>query len=136
MRLFTPKTDSMKTTLLILLATAIISGCSISSNDEIIEFIPGTYVRTGQNEFGKEFDTLVISIQNPAAKEFKIQNRWRYIRQVEGEANVPEYKVKETSGIYNTETKLLEEAETLEHYSFDMKEKVLFDGTNKFNKIK
>lgn len=126
----------MKTTLLILLATAIISGCSISSNDEIIEFIPGTYVRTGQNEFGKEFDTLVISIQNPAAKEFKIQNRWRYIRQVEGEANVPEYKVKETSGIYNTETKLLEEAETLEHYSFDMKEKVLFDGTNKFNKIK
>lgn len=126
----------MKTVLLILSATAIISICNTSGKDEIMEFIPGTYVRAGQNEFGKEFDTLVITIQNPTAKEFKIQNRWHYIRQVEGEANVPEYKVKETSGIYSTETKLLEEAETLDHYSFDIKEKVLFDGTNKFKKIK
>lgn len=136
MRLFTPKTDSMKTTLVILLATIIVSGCTSGGKDEIMEFIPGTYVRVGQNEFGKEFDTLVITIQNPAAKEFKIQNRWHYIRQVEGEANIPEYKVKETSGIYHAETKLLEETETLEHYSFDVKGKVLFDGTNKFRKIK
>lgn len=126
----------MKTTMLILLVTVIISGCNTSGKDEITEFIPGTYVRNEQNEFGKEFDTLVITIQNPAAKEFKIQNRWHYIRQVEGEANVPEYKVKETSGIYNAETKLLEESETLDHYSFDVKEKVLFNGTNKFKKIK
>ena len=136
MRLFTLKTDSMKTTMLILLATVIMYGCYTSGKDEIIEFIPGTYVRTGQNEFGKEFDTLVITTQNPAAKEFKIQNRWHYIRQVEGEANVPEYKVKETSGSYNAETKLLEESETLDHYSFDVKEKALFNGTNKFKKIK
>jgi hypothetical protein len=126
----------MKTVFIILSATLIISGCSTSSKDETMEFIPGTYVRTGQNEFGKEFDTLVITIQNPTAKEFKIQNRWHYIRQVEGEANVPEYKVKETSGIYDAETKLLEEAETLDHYTFDIKEKAVFDGTNKFKKIK
>lgn len=126
----------MKTAMLILFATVIIAGCNTSGKDEIMEFIPGTYVRTGQNEFGKEFDTLVITIQNPTAKEFKIQNRWHYIRQVEGEANVPEYKVKETSGIYDAETKLLEEAETLDHYTFDIKEKAVFDGTNKFKKIK
>lgn len=123
-------------TLLVASALVYLSSCTSAEKDVIIEFIPGTYVRTGQNEFGKEFDTLVITTQNPAAKEFKIQNRWHYIRQVEGEANVPEYKVKETSGIYNAETKLLEEAETLEHYSFDVKENVLFDGTNKFKKIK
>lgn len=126
----------MKTVLLILSATLITSGCGTSSKDEIMEFIPGTYIRAGQNEFGKEFDTLVITLQNASAKEFKIQNRWHYIRQMEGEANVPEYKLKETSGIYNTETKLLEEAETLDHYSFDIKEKVVFDGTNQFKKIK
>jgi hypothetical protein len=126
----------MKTVFIILSAALIITGCSTSSKDETMEFIPGTYVRTGQNEFGKEFDTLVITIQNPTAKEFKIQNRWHYIRQVGGEADVPEYKVKETSGIYNAETKLLEEAETLDHYSFDIKEKLLFDGTNKFKKLK
>jgi hypothetical protein len=44
--------------------------------------------------------------------------------------------VKETSGIYNAETRLLEEAETLDHYSFDVKEKALFNGTNMFKKIK
>ncbi|MBC6489612.1 hypothetical protein ACFSQD_04725 [Flavihumibacter stibioxidans] len=126
----------MKTVFIILSATLIISGCSTSSKDETMEFIPGTYVRTGHNEFGKEFDTLVITIQNPTAKEFKIQNRWHYIRQVEGEANAPEYKVKETSGIYNSETKLLEEAETLDHYSFDIKQKIVFDGTTQFKKIK
>jgi hypothetical protein len=126
----------MKTVLLILSATLIIYGCATSGKDEIMEFIPGTYVRAGQNEFGKEFDTLVITLQNVSAKEFKIQNRWHYIRQVEGEANAPDYKVKETSAIYNTETKLLEEAETLDHYSFDIKEKVVFDGTNQFKKIK
>ena len=125
----------MKTVLLILLTTFFIAGCNTKGKDEIMEFIPGTYVRAGQNEFGKEFDTLVISLQNQSAKEYKIKNRWHYIRQVEGEANVPEYKVKETSGIYNAETKLLEEAETLDHYSFDVKEKALFDGTNKFKKI-
>ncbi len=122
--------------LLTAIGSILLSGCSSLEKDATIDFIPGTYIRTEQNEFGKEFDTLIISVQNPAAKEFKIQNRWHYIRQVEGEANVPEYKVKETSGIYNTETKLLEEAETLDHYSFDIKEKILFDGTNKFKKIK
>lgn len=126
----------MKTVLIILSATLIITACGTGGKDETMEFIPGTYVRAGQNEFGKEFDTLIISVQNLAAKEFKIQNRWHYIRQVEGEVNVPEYKMKERSGIYNVETKLLEEAETLDHYSFDVKEKVLFDGTNKFKKIK
>ena len=43
----------------------------------------------------------------------------------------PNIRVTETSGIYNTETKLLEEAETLDHYSFDIKEKLVFDGGNK-----
>ena len=126
----------MKTVFLILSATLIIAGCNTSGKDEIMEFIPGTYVRAGQNEFEKEFDTLIISVQNLSAKEFKIQNRWQYIRQVEDNANVPEYKVKETSGIYSTETKLLEEAETLDHYSFDIKEKLVFDGSNQFKKIK
>lgn len=79
---------------------------------------------------------LVISIQNKEAKQFKIVNKWLFARQVDGEAKEPEYKVKETSGIYNTDSKLLEESETLDHYSFDIKEKVLFDGTNKYQKIK
>jgi hypothetical protein len=36
----------MKTVLLILSATLIFSGCNTGGKDEIMEFIPGTYVRT------------------------------------------------------------------------------------------
>lgn len=136
MILFTLKINSMKNvTGFVLLLVAIVSSCN-SAKDEIAGFIPGIYVREGTNEFGKEYDTLVISIQNKEAKQFKIVNKWLFARQVDGETKEPEYKVKETSGIYNPDSKLLEESETLDHYSFDVKEKVLFDGTNKYQKIK
>lgn len=124
-----------KVTVFVLLLMAITSSCN-SAKDEIAKFIPGTYVREGTNEFGKEYDTLVISIQNKDAKQYKIVNKWHFARQVDGKVREPEYKVKETSGLYNADSKMLEESETLDHYSFDVKEKVLFDGTNKFKKIK
>ena len=114
---------------------AIAGGCG-TATDDIAEFIPGTYVREGINEFGKEYDTLVISIQNKEAKQYKIVNKWLFARQVDGEVKEPEYKIKETSAIYNSDNKLLEESETLDHYSFDTKENLLFDGTNKYKKIK
>ena len=119
----------------VLLLMAIANSCN-SAKDEIAGFIPGTYVREGTNEFGKEYDTLVISIQNKDAKQYKIVNKWLFARQVGGEAKEPEYKIKETSAIYNPDSKLLEESETLDHYSFNVKENVLFDGTNKYKKIK
>lgn len=124
-----------KVTFFVLFLMLIAGSCS-NAKDEIAEFIPGTYVREGTNEFGKEYDTVVISIQNKEAKQFKIVNKWLFARQVDGEVKEPEYKVKESSGIYNADSKLLEESETLEHYSFDIKGKVLFDGTNKYQKIK
>lgn len=122
-------------TVFALLLMVITSSCG-TAKDDIAEYIPGTYVREGTNEFGKEYDTLVISIQNKESKQYKIVNKWLFARQVDGEAKEPEYKVKETSAIYNHDSKLLEESETLDHYSFDVKEKVLFDGTNKYKKIK
>lgn len=136
MILFTLKINSMKNvTGFVLLLMAIANSCN-SAKDEIAGFIPGTYVREGTNEFGKEYDTLVISIQNKDAKQYKIVNKWLFARQVGGEAKEPEYKIKETSAIYNPDSKLLEESETLDHYSFNVKENVLFDGTNKYKKIK
>ena len=47
-------------------------GCrGLSSKDEIEEFIPGTYARQSEGEFGKSYDTLVISLQNKAANQFR-----------------------------------------------------------------
>ena len=43
--------------------------CKGISKDDVQDFIPGTYVRLSKHEFGKEYDTLVVS-------ELKDQYKW------------------------------------------------------------
>lgn len=128
----------MKPLLFFLVASSItIYSCnSFSSKDELQEFIPGTYARQSEGEFGKSYDTLVISLQNKAANQFKIIRRWRYDRVLDGKPIEPEYKITETSAVYDATAKTLQESETLEVFTFDIKKQLLFDGPNQFVKIK
>lgn len=112
------------------------TACNGIIKDEVKEFIPGTYIRNAETEFGKAYDTLVITMQNKSANEFKIQRKWRYERVLDGKPIPPEYKVTETSGIYDGDKKQLQETETLEFFTFDAENKLLFNGANKFTKIK
>jgi uncharacterized protein YcfL len=118
------------------LAVFVLFGCSSDESNTIKEFIPGTYIRNAETEFGKAYDTLLITLQNKSASEYKIQRRWRYDRVLDGKPVAPEYKVSETSGLYDSEKKVLQETETLEFFTFDVKNKILFNGANKFTKIK
>ncbi len=111
-------------------------GCSSAESDAIKEFIPGTYIRETQTEFGKAYDTLVITLQNKSANEYKIQRRWKYDRVLDGKPQEPEYKITETSGLYDGEKNLLQETETLESFSFDTKNNLMFNGANKYTKLK
>lgn len=127
----------MKPLLFVSIVTAfIVAGCTFAESDAIKEFIPGTYTRSAKTEFGKEFDTLVITLQNKQANEYKIQRRWKYDRVLDGKPIEPEYKIPETSGLYDSEKKVLQETETLEFFTFDIEKKLLFNGANKFTKIK
>ncbi len=114
----------------------LLASCSSSESDAIKEFIPGTYILASQNEFGKAYDTLVISLQNKSASQYQILRKWRYDRVLDGKPIEPEYKQEKSSGIYNPETKVLQETETLELFTFDPEKKLLFNGTNQFTKIK
>lgn len=114
----------------------IVVGCSSAESDAIKTFIPGTYIRNAQTEFGKEYDTLVISLQSKSANEYKIERRWRYDRVLDGKPIEPEYKITETTGLYDAEKKIVQETETLEFFSFDVGKKLLFNETNEFTKIK
>lgn len=118
------------------IAAFLFAGCNSAESDAIKEFIPGTYIRFSQTEFGKSYDTLVITLQSKSANEFKIQRRWKYDRVLDGKPIEPEYKVTETSGLYDSEKKTLQETETLEFFTFDREKKLLFNGANKFTKIK
>jgi hypothetical protein len=127
----------MKRLLIItIIAAFFLAGCSSAENDAMKEFIPGTYIRSSQSEFGKEYDTLEISLQNKAVGQYQILRKWRYDRVLDGKSIEPEYKQQKTSGLYNPEKKLLEETETLETISFDAEKKLLFQGKNQFTKIK
>lgn len=128
----------MKALLLIhLLALLLIAwGCQVKSGKkEVLDFIPGTYIRFSQHEFGTEYDTLVISLQNSSASEYKILRKWKYERVLDGQPIEPEYKRVITAAIYSTENKFLRETETGDTYSFDTKEKLLFNGPIKYKKL-
>ena len=128
----------MKTNYFLLLPLfLLLIGCGESATDNALqEYIPGTYTRQSVGEFGKSWDTIIISLQNKEAKQYKITRRWKYDRVLDGKPIEPEYKVTETSGTYNPETKALQETETLDFFTFDPVKKLLFEGSNQFNKIK
>lgn len=123
--------------LLLLITTLLIFNCGDDrESDEVLNFIPGTYARQSEGEFGKSYDTLVISLQNKTANQFKIVRHWRYDRVLDGKPLEPEYKVTETSAVFDASSKALQESETLDAFTFDTKKKLLFDGPNQFIKIK
>ena len=115
----------------------VVTNCtSPAANDNVIEFIPGTYIRFGQQEYGTEWDTLIIRVQNASANEYKIQRTWKYARVLDGKELEPEYKNKSTSAVYDGTAKLLNEKETGNSYSFKPDENAVFAGTTKYLKLK
>lgn len=123
--------------LLTVTLSLLIAGCGTNNETgEIMNFIPGTYVRQSDGEFGKSYDTLVISLQSKAASQYKIIRHWRYNRVLDGKQIEPEYKITETSAVFDASAKALQESETLELLTFDTKKKLLFNGPNQFIKIK
>jgi len=118
-----------------LLILLLFCGCTEFKPDPIENFIPGTYIRFSQHEYGTENDTLVITMQNNSANEYTILRKWKYERVLDGQKIQPEYKRLTTSAIYNGKHKLLQETETGDIYSFDLKEKLLFNGPTKYQKL-
>lgn len=126
----------MKLILIIHIISLLISGCGLmNAKDEVQEFIPGIYIRFSQHEFGIEYDTLVITLQNSAAHEYKILRKWKYERVLDGSVIEPEYKRVISSGIYNIQQKLLQETETGDMFSFDVKGRLLFNGPVQYQKL-
>jgi hypothetical protein len=126
----------MKPILIFITVLFLLSACSNTESDAIKEFIPGTYIRSAEHEFGAEHDTVIVYLQNSAANEFKLVRKWKYERVLDGKRIEPEYKNTSTSAIFNTYSKLLQETETADTYSFDRKQKAMFAGTTKYIKLK
>lgn len=127
----------MKLSFFLLSVTVIVSAaCTSVAKDEIKEFLPGVYVREAKHEFGAEHDTISITLLNASSNEYKIVRRWSYERILDGKPLEPEYKVTDKTGVYSSETKMLQEASTLETYSFNPKQNLMFSGDTKYLKLK
>lgn len=107
--------------------------CNGLEKDEVKAYIPGIYIRLSEHEFGKEYDTLVVS---ELKDEFQITRKWKYERVLDGVKQEPEYKQEITTASYDNERKLLHEKETGNTMSLDAKEAVLFIGPTKYKKLK
>ena len=126
----------MKIVFLISIVCTVMLGCGlVSSIDKVEEFVPGTYIRFSSHEFGKEYDTLTITLQNEAVKEYKILRKWKYERILDGKPLEPDYKRESTTAIYHRADKVLQDTESGSLYSFNVKEKVLFNGDIKYKKL-
>lgn len=110
-----------------------IVACNGITKDEVKIFIPGTYTRISEHEFGKEYDTLIIS---EIGGQFEIQRKWKYERVLDGVMQEPEYKQENTTAVYDDKHHLLNENETGNTISFDQREGILFIGPTKYNKLK
>ena len=113
--------------LIVILFGGLLIACNGSVKSNVF---PGTYVRFSEHEFGKEYDTLVIT---EFMDQYKITRKWRYERVLDGVVQEPVYKVKVTSAYYEDKYRLLHENETGNKISID--KEILFVGPTKYKKI-
>lgn len=121
---------------IVMLTTGVVLfGCKEFFVDEIKLFIPGTYIRYATHEFGKEYDTITITLEDEAAEAYKITRRWRYERMRDTELLEPEYKITMTIGYYQQSRNQMWENGSGAIYMFDVKKKLLKNGSIKYLKL-
>jgi hypothetical protein len=124
-----------KMRLLILMCCVVTWGCNDFFADTTKVFIPGTYIRFSEHEFGKEYDTITIALEDETTEAYKIVRRWRYERIRDGEWLEPDYKCTMTMGFYQRSKKHLWENGSGTIYVFDRKNKLLRNGAIKYLKL-
>ena len=114
---------------ILILFIGLLLACNGSDKSKLF---PGTYVRSSEHEFGKEYDTIIIS---ELMDHYKITRKWRYERVLDGVVQEPKFKTKTTTAYYDEKYRLLHENETGTRISIDKGEGILFVGATKYKKI-
>lgn len=117
-----------------MIATAF--SCGNTASNAVRDFIPGTYIRYSQHEFGREWDTLEISRLSNAGNNYSILRRWAYERKLDGVTQPVDYKQKKDAGLYDDEKMVLTETSSGLVLSFAPEKKLLYAGSTAYQKIK
>jgi hypothetical protein len=98
--------------------------------------LEGVYIRYGEHEYGKEWDTLAIHKQDASSDRYLITRRWKYERMLDEQVLTPEYKRTKTAIQFLDKEGLFVEEETGIRYSYNNSRNELLAGTTIYKKIK
>lgn len=122
--------------LISILVLLFLTGCLSGSSGSAVSWdISGTYARFSGHEFGREYDTLVVTVQTPGTGDYRIVRKWKYERVLDGEPVMPEYKIEVSFGVFNSQRRALEEHNSGSVLYYDEMEQTLFDGSVKYQKL-
>lgn len=122
--------------LLILLAIALVIGCSNTQSHNIKSFIPGVYVKEISQEFAKGMDTLVIESLDETTGSYTIVRRSGYQQTIDGRVLTPKTEMHKWTAVYNEQTKQLTEQNKGRVFTFSPNQNTLSMGSSEYRKIK
>ena len=130
----------MRHSLLLLCVIAASSSCTQmqhgKATEEILSFIPGSYVRTFEGPFAIGRDTLIIGQPGRQANYYTIHHNSSFQRIIENNLRSIEYKTEDWTAIFNETQDVLVEQKFGKLISFLPEEGELLLGNNKYYKIK
>ena len=126
----------MKHLIISLLIVAFFIACNgLQGKDEIITFIPGTYIAYYENEFHKTHDTLIIQENTAAQNVFEITRRYYYTTVIDGRELTPTYKKEAMTALFDKEHNILTNKQHTYIISFKLTNKTLKKGNREYKKI-
>jgi len=126
----------MRHLIIAFLIVAFFIACNdLKVKDEIISFIPGTYIAYYENEFHKTHDTLMIQENTAAQNVYEITRRCYYTTVVDGRELTPTYKKEALTALFDKEHNILTDQQHGSIISFDIQQKTLKRGSREYKKI-
>lgn len=107
--------------------------CNRISNDTVMDFIPGTYERTINNEYSKGQDRLIVKQQH--GNVYMIEKRSAIVRIRDGRELPVKYDTAVWTGIYDSKDQVIYEQRKGKIISFKPKENKLLVGASVYRKV-
>lgn len=110
------------------------SSCSGALKKDLRGFIEGSYVRDFKNEFAVGVDSVVLRALGE--DNYMIVKYSKFTRIVDGRVFPEEMKEEKMMGMYDEQTKVINESKKGKVLSFDVENGKMFIGASEYKKVK
>jgi hypothetical protein len=122
-------------TLLAILILA--TSCQNSRNEEALQsFIPGVYVKFGESEYSKAWDTLEISEFNEVTNTYSIDHRVGFQSIIDGRLQPKDFTSERYVAVLNPTTFQLQDPSNGKLFTFSLEYQSLLVNSAEYKKVK